>query len=84
MSKRFFFFGAVVRDQRISSVGPDGHTRITQLENGKVVGGTTEEHERMQEVGMRMDEKYRKIVEIHGEDADARYFDDAMREAIEE
>lgn len=84
MSKSFFFFGGVVRDGKVSDKGPDGHTRITRLENGTLAGGTKEEHERMQEVGMRMDKKCRKIYEKHGEAPDSRYFDDAMRESIEE
>lgn len=85
MAKSFFFFGTVIReDEEISAKGPDGQTRITKMENGTLAGGTHEEHERMQEVGMRLDKKCRKIYDKHGDTPDNRFFDDAMREAIEE
>ena len=56
MSKRFFFFGSAISGKSPTE-GPDGHTRITKMENGMVGGGTQEEHEKLQEIGAKIDSK---------------------------
>jgi hypothetical protein len=81
MSKRFFFFGSSLNGKS-PTMGPDGHVRITKLENGMVGGGTQEEHEVLQDHGIKIDEKFKKIYAKHGDAPDARYFEDAMREAL--
>lgn len=83
MSKRFFFFGSAISGKSPTE-GPDGHTRITKMENGMVGGGTQEEHEKLQEIGAKIDEKFKKIYSKHGDKADERFFSDAVEETVKE
>ncbi len=47
--------------------GSDGHTRVTKGENFRLVGGSQETHERMQDQCIRFNEKLQKRGKPFGE-----------------
>lgn len=61
MSKSFVFFGfsSRVRDEK-------GHLYITKTKRGKLVGGNKEEHERLRDIGVGIEEAVDKIEKKHG------------------
>lgn len=83
MSKSFFFFGTSLSGESPTE-GPDGHTRITKFQHGSVNGGTEEEHERMQEKGVKIEEALRNVRRKHGDNPDSRYVEDAVRAVFED
>lgn len=72
MSKKYFFFGACLPPE-------DGHKRITSFENGVTMGGTEEEHEKMVDAGMEIDEVINKKAHKGPE-----YLKEAIREILED
>lgn len=62
--------------------GTDGHTRVTRTEEGVLVGGSAETHERMQETAIRFSENLEKRGKTIRE-ATVPEVIDLLRDAIE-
>ena len=82
MSKSFFFFGRCAGG-RSAFHDDEGHVRVTRMDHGVVGGGTKEEHERMTDLCMRVNEGAIKIHRKHGERPDPRYFVEMVREKLD-
>jgi hypothetical protein len=61
--------------------GQDGHRRVTQGEDFLLVGGSTETHERMQDLVIRMDEKLKRDGKRFA-DLSRGEFEDLARETL--
>jgi hypothetical protein len=61
--------------------GQDGHRRVTQGEDFLLVGGSTETHERMQDLVIRMDEKLKRTGKRFA-DLSRREFEALARETL--
>ncbi len=73
MSKSFFFIG-------FTKPAEDGHKRVTKFQNGVAMGGTQEEHEKMQDSLAKFDSKVSKAITKHGDKLSQQHINDIMNE----
>lgn len=79
-NKSFVFFGfnSRIRDK-------DGIMHVTKTKRGELVGGSQEEHERLRDIGVGIEEAVDKIEKEHGslDTVEFERISDAVEEVVE-